>query len=71
MTNGIAVAICKDIRSEKYSVNEKGLAIHQMLSMATHNGITKQELIDVLMWLWHEHFVMAGVAEILGERAEE
>lgn len=70
MTNGQAVAIIQDINSDKYTVNEKGLALHQILSMATTNGITKQEFKNALMWLWHQHFEMADPVGVIGEEGE-
>lgn len=67
MTNGLAIAILEQINSEKYSINEKGLAIYKVLSMETINGITKAQLKKALMWLWHQHFEMADPVDILEE----
>ena len=56
MNIGKACAVFTNISSEKFTVEEKGLAIHKVLSMETTNGITKQEFKNVLKWLWNEHF---------------
>ena len=56
MNNGKAVAIFRNIKSDKYTVNEKGVAIIQVLSMATTNSITKVDFKNALAWLWNEHF---------------
>ncbi len=41
MSRGMALAILDHIEDEKYTVEEKGLAIHMVLSMETTNGVTK------------------------------
>ena len=51
MTNGVAYAICKSIDNCNRSDEDKGLAIHMMLNMETHNGITKQELLEIIRYL--------------------
>ena len=56
MNNGQACAIFKDIKSDKYTLNEKAVAIIRVLSMATDNAITKQDYRRALAWLWNEHF---------------
>ena len=56
MSDGQAYAIFKQIDSDKFTVNEKGFAIHKVLSMATHNSVTKKDFMAALEWLWHEHF---------------
>lgn len=52
MNIGKAVAIFKNIRSDKYAIDEKGCAIYHVCKMPTHNGITKKDMIDVLRWLF-------------------
>ena len=44
MTNGQAMMIFENINSDAYTINEKGLAIHQILSMATLNGVSKDKI---------------------------
>lgn len=51
MNNGKAYAICKNIEAAKATDEEKGLAIHHMLQMPTHNGITKNELLNIIRYL--------------------
>lgn len=47
---GEAIAIFKDItRTDKTSL-EKRMAIDMVLRMPTHNGIEKDEFIDVMRW---------------------
>ena len=56
MTFGEAYKILESIDSEKYTVEEKGVAIRIILDMETHNGVTKTVLLKALNWLWNEHF---------------
>ena len=51
MGSGEAYAICKNINDCKRPDDEKGLAIYIMMNMETHNGISKQELIDIIRYL--------------------
>lgn len=67
MTNGQALTIIDNINSEKYTINEKGLAIYRVLSMETTNGVTKKLFKKALMWLWHQHFELAVPVDVLGE----
>lgn len=34
----------------------KGLAIHRVLNMPTHNSVTKDAMLKVIDWLWHQAF---------------
>lgn len=56
MRIGEAYSIFEYIDSDKYTAEEKGLAIRTVLDMETHNSITKLMLMKVLGWLWSEHF---------------
>ena len=51
-----ALKIFFDILSDEYTVYEKGLAIHKVIEMPTHNGIRKYEILRALNWLLHEHY---------------
>ena len=51
MSNGMAYAICKSINDCNEPDEEKGLAIYTMMNMETHNGITKQELLEIIRYL--------------------
>lgn len=51
MNIGKACGIFLNIRSEKYSDNEKGQAIMQVCGMPTHYGITKAAMLRVIWYL--------------------
>ena len=70
MNNGTAIAIFKQIKSDKFTVEEKGAAIYQVLSLATDNSIRKADYWQALHWLWNQHFEMKGAVNILGEDEE-
>ena len=70
MTRAEAYAIFRNLTSNQWTVEEKGLAMHTILSMATMNGITKVELANALIWLWHQHFQMNDAYDVLGEETE-
>jgi hypothetical protein len=53
---GEAYKIFKNILSDKYTVEEKGVAIKVILDMDTHNSVSKAMLMRALRWLWNEHF---------------
>lgn len=56
MGMGKACAIFSQINSDKYSEAEKILAIRIVVDMETHNSITKDEILKVMDWLWHEKY---------------
>ncbi len=51
MSKGMAVAIFKDIYTTVATEEEKMESIKMVLSMGTHNGIRKQDFINVLRYL--------------------
>lgn len=51
MKIGKACAIFMQIDSDKYTVEEKGTAIYEVLQMPTHNGITKGNMLSVINFL--------------------
>ena len=53
MNVGKACAIFEQIKSERYTDEEKLLAIHEVIEMPTHNGITKDTILNALKWLWN------------------
>ena len=57
MNNGKATAIFNDIYRPGLTDNERGEAIKDVLDMETHNGITKESMLDVIKYLWHMVFV--------------
>lgn len=52
MNIGKAIAIFKQIHSEKYTAEEKSEAIYMVLGMPTHNSITKSEILEVCLYLF-------------------
>ena len=53
MNVGKACAIFEQIKSERYTDEEKLLAIHEVIEMPTNNGITKDTILNALKWLWN------------------
>ena len=56
MDIGKAMAIFNNINSDKYSVNEKAMAIYRVMHMETHNSVTKASMLEVIRWLWDRQF---------------
>lgn len=56
MKIGRALAIFFDIENEGFSEKEKALAIHTVLNMATHNGVPKAKMLEVIGWLWNQRY---------------
>ena len=56
MTIGKACAIFDQIQSDKFTEEEKGIAIYQVLKMPTHNGITKDNILKVTQYLFDLHY---------------
>ena len=53
MIIGKAVAICENLDSEEYSLEEKAFAIREVMNMPTHMGVKKDTLIGMIKWLWN------------------
>lgn len=53
MNIGKACAIFEQIQKEKYSDNEKLWAIKEVLDMPTHNGITKNTILNAFKWFFN------------------
>ena len=47
-----AVAIFTNINSNDFTDDEKAIAIHQVVNMATHNAIKKDDMLAVIKFLW-------------------
>lgn len=58
-----AVTICKNINSDIFTVEEKALAIHEVMNMPTQNSINKQTLNEVIRWLWNISFELREIHE--------
>lgn len=52
MTVGVAFALFKDINNPGFSDLEKGRAVQIVTDAATHNSITKDDMLRVIRWLW-------------------
>lgn len=50
---GQALAIFSDIENPGFSEEIKALAIYKVLEMPTHNGVTKDKMLEVIRWLWN------------------
>ncbi|MPM95040.1 hypothetical protein SDC9_142191 [bioreactor metagenome] len=56
MTIGKACAIFMQIDSKDYTDEEKAIAIHEVMNMPTHMGITKDAMLAVIKYLWNEKY---------------
>lgn len=56
MDIGKAMAIFHNINSDKYSDNEKAMAIYRVMHMETHNAVTKESMLEVIRWLWDRQY---------------
>lgn len=71
MTTRQAIAIFRDIKNPyRADISDKALAIYHVCHMPTHNSITKDEILDVLWWLWDQHFEMNDAQDVF-EYAED
>ena len=52
MNIGKAQAVFEQIKNDKYSEDEMLLAIWLVLDMPTHNGITKDTILEAFRWLF-------------------
>ena len=63
MDIGRAMAIFNNINSDKYSVNEKAMAIYRVMHMETHNAVPKASMLEVIRWLWDRQFELVEGAD--------
>ena len=56
METGKALAIFFDIESNEFDEKEKAFAIKKVLTMATHNGVPKAKMLEVINWLWNQRY---------------
>lgn len=56
MNAGKALAVVKQIDSDKYTDDEKAMAIHVVMNMPTIMSITKAELVKAMKWLWDKAY---------------
>ncbi len=55
MNIGAACAIFFQLESENYSFAEKTEAIEMVARMPTHNSISKEKILNAMVWLF-DHF---------------
>lgn len=65
MTLGKACAIFLQIDSEKYTDEEKAIAIHETMNMPTHMSITKDSMLAVIKYLWHKKYIFETEEDII------
>lgn len=56
MSIGMARAIFKNLEDCQQPIEIKGLAIRTVIDMATHNSITKDQLLQAMDWMWNQMF---------------
>lgn len=64
MKIGTACKIFLQINSDKYTDEEKGTAIHEVLKMPTHYGITKDAMLEVIGYLLNLAFDVPEGSEV-------
>lgn len=52
-----------NLDSNKYTQNEKALAIYKVLRMPTKNGISKEAICKATKWLWDQLFELSEGVE--------
>lgn len=55
MVRKTAMTIFKDIHNDEIDPEDKLTAIQEVLDMATHNGVTKADLLEVPQWLVEDY----------------
>lgn len=68
MNIGKACAIFEQIESDKYTEQDKLQAIKEVITMPTHNGITKVEILKAFRWLFNQVTVEENEKETNAER---
>jgi len=63
MNKGRALAIFENIENASESAEEKGMAIHIVMNMETHNSVTKASMLKVIRWLWDRVFELEQEGE--------
>ena len=56
MNIGKAIAIFNNLFDDKYSIEEKVLAIRKVIDMETHNSISKSKMLVAMNWMWEQIF---------------
>ena len=58
---GRVMLVWQNIDSPFFTDEEKGETIRHVLDLATHNGITKKQLVEWCDWLWNMVFELESV----------
>lgn len=53
MNIGKARAIFDQIDSDKYTEDEKAVAIYIVMAMETKNSVTKESMVNAMRWMWN------------------
>lgn len=61
LSTALAFALFKNIHDPGFTECEKGWAIQIVMDAATHNCITKDDMLQVIRWLWDMVFEEASV----------
>ena len=56
MNIGTACAIFQNLDSDKFTDEEKALAIYEVMNMPTHNGVSKYSMLEAIKWLWNKAY---------------
>lgn len=56
ISTGDAIAIVKNIEKAPFTDNQKAIAIYKVMEMPTHMSITKDDMFNVIKWLWNKHY---------------
>lgn len=59
MTFKQAYEIFKNLESTEYTGLQKSIAIKMVMNAPTHNGVTKDDLVNAVKFIWHLFFVLA------------
>lgn len=61
MNVGKACAIFEQLDSDKYTDEEKAVAIYKVMNMPTHNSITKAAMLKAIKWFFDKCYEVKGV----------
>ena len=53
---GKAIAVFEQLDSDKYTDEEKALAIYKVMNIETHNSVTKADMVKAIKYLWHKAY---------------
>ncbi len=59
----LAVLMFCDINNEKISDSDKGMAIYKVMNMPTRMSITKDQMIEVIKYLWNQLYEVIDMGE--------